>query len=41
MSFFEIYALFLFPILVAVVGAGIGLAYVWRLKRHDRQHPAE
>ena len=38
---FEIFALFVWPILIAAIGGAIAWLYIWNLKRHDRQHPAE
>ena len=38
---FEIFALFVWPILIAAIGGAIAWLYIRHLKKHDRQHPAE
>lgn len=44
MTFFEIYAFFLNPLLVAALGVGAAWLHIWDAKRReqrDTHHPAE
>ena len=41
MTFAEVYAFFLAPLVVAGIGAGAAWLHLWDLKRRHRQHPAE
>ena len=41
MTFFEIYALFILPVLVAAFGWGASWFYLRSLKHDETHHPAE
>lgn len=41
MTFLEVFAFIIMPLLVAAIGWGAVWLHLWDLKRHNRQHPAE
>ena len=44
MSFLEVYAFFINPLLLVALGVGAAWLHGWDMKRrdrHDRHHPAE